>query len=312
MPAGFLGRDTVLVGLVSWLVELVAEDGATSVAGRVGSHVVGDAEERAIEKALRNACQVVAQDVADSENAERATDILLEHVTGAAPHQLRAGSPLVDLEDAMSEAVACLWTESVPDGSESHAQAIGLTCSAEELVQRLVEELVRSLGVMSPATSSLGALVALLGTERNRRDIAELRDPAVTSLARAGSDIQATRVNAWVAVNDDMPVVYVMNDSDAPIFEVRPTPALIGYDENGDIAAEVGHSPLKRVHQVDPHGGWAWPMTHCRGWGGVPYVRGQVHVHFSDASGQPWLLGHDRLVPEADPWSTSPTDRSMD
>lgn len=294
--------------LVAWLLGLLAQEATTSAAERAWEHVVGDDEERAIERALRNACQVVAHQVVDSENADRTTAILLEHVAGAAPGRLRAGSALADLEAAMSEAVAGLWTENVPDEQETHAQAIGLTCTADELVRVLVDELVRSLGVMCPAASPVGALISLLGTERNRRDVAELRRSAATMLARAGSEVQATRVNAWVAVNDDVPVVYVMNDSDAPIFDIRPTPALIGYEENGDIAAQVGHSPLQRVRQVDPHGGWAWPMNHCPGWGGVPYVRGQVHVHFSDASGQRWLLSHDRLVPELDPWTGTPTE----
>lgn len=93
-----------------------------------------------------------------------------------------------------------------------------------------------------------------------------------------------------------------MNDSDAPIFDVRPTPALIGYGEAGEIDAQVGHTPLGLVRQIDPHSGWAWPMTHCPGWGGVPYVKGQLHVNFRDAAGQGWLFAHDRLVPARDPW----------
>lgn len=296
------------MGLVAWLLGLLGEEGIASAGGRAWQHVVGDAEERAIEKALRNACQVVAQQVVGPSNAERATAILVEHVTGAVPSRLRAGSALADLETGISEAVAGLWTETVLDGPETHAEAIGLMCTADELVRLVVDELLSSLGVVCAAASPVGALIALLGTERNRRDIAELRQSAPTMLVRAGSEVQATRVNAWVSVNDDVPVVWVMNDSDAPIFDVRPTPALIGYEENGDIAAQVGHSPLQPVRQVDPHGGWAWPMTHCPGWGGVLYVRGQVHVHFSDASGQPWLLSHDRLVPEGDPWAGTSTD----
>jgi hypothetical protein len=295
------------MGLIAWLLGLLGDEAATSAAGRVTDLVAGDAAERAVERALRNACQVVAQDVADSADVDRVAAVLFEHLAGAAPMRLAARSALADLEAAVSNAVGGLWTEVAPGTSDvTHAEAIGLASTHDELVRRLVDELIASLGVVSAAASPIGALVALLGTERNRREIAALRGTA-TNLARAGAELQATWINAWVAVNEDVPVVYVMNDSDAPIFDARPTPALIGYGDEGEIAAQVGHSPLDVVRQIDPHSGWAWPMNHCPGWGGVPYVRGQVHLNSRDASDQSWLLAHDRLVPQRDPWDPTPS-----
>lgn len=45
-------------------------------------------------------------------------------------------------------------------------------------------------------------------------------------------------------------------------------------------------------------------MNHCRGWGGHGSIAGHVHVHFTDAAGTAWLLAHDVLRPEADPWTS--------
>ena len=286
------------MGLTSLLLGLLGDEVATSTAGRAWSAVVGSPEERAIEEALRNACAVVACDIATSGDIDSATAVLLEHVVGATPPALSASSPLSELESALSSAVQVLWVHDVEGEGVTHAESLGFSCTAEELVRRLTVALVNSLGLECDAASPLGALVVALGSERNRRDIADLRSSGSTSLSRSGSEEQATRVNAWISVNEDVPVVYVINGSDGPIFDVQPTPALIGYGPDGEILAMVGHSPSGLVRQIDPGSGWGWPMAHCRGWGGVASVKGQVHVRFTDASGQSWVLGHDRLVPD--------------
>lgn len=294
------------MGLATWLLGLLGEEAAASGARRGGRFLVGDQLERALERSVQNACQVVAQEATTPGDSKHVAAVLIERVGGVTPVRLPAGTALEDIEAAISEAVGVLWTETVDeDRAVSHADEIGLTCTHETLVRRLVDELITSLGLAADAISPIGTLVALLGTARNRRDIEELRHTDPTLLIRAGSELQATRVNAWISVNEEVPIVYVMNDSDAPVTDVRPTPALIGYDERGEITAQVGHSPLGVVRQIDPHSGWAWRMDHCP-WGGAPYIKGQVHVHFQDAAGRDWLLAQGRLVLAQDPWAATP------
>jgi len=293
--------------MLGWLLGLLGDEGARSVGVRAWEQLVGNPAERAIEGAIRNACRVVTQEVVAYRDPVEAATILVELVGGATPGRLRASSALADLEEALGSALEGLWTEAVPGQPITHAESVGLACTADELVRLLVDAIVSSLGVESDISSPVASLIALFGTQRNQRDIEELQRATGQHLRRAGSEVQATRTNAWISVNEDIPVVYVLNNSDSPIFDVRPTPALVGYLEDGSIGAQVGHSPLGVVRQIDPHSGWAWPMSHCPGWGGVPYVRGDVHVHFRDAAGESWLLAHSHLSPQADPWGPAPT-----
>ena len=110
-------------------------------------------------------------------------------------------------------------------------------------------------------------------------------------------------INAWVSLAQDPPIVIAVNGSDAPIFDVCPTPTLVAFDELGEQSAMVGHGPLQTARQIDPHGAWAWPLEHCRGWGGEAAVGSQLHVTFTDNGGQGWLLAHDLLSRIADPHS---------
>ncbi len=55
----------------------------------------------------------------------------------------------------------------------------------------------------------------------------------------------------WISLWTDPPQVRVENPTDAPIFNVRPTPTLLWYDERGEVGEMVGHSPLPLVRQIE-------------------------------------------------------------
>lgn len=166
------------MGLMAWLLGLLGDEAVLSATGRAKELVAGSATERAIEKALRNTCHVVALELVDPARAEQAVVVLLEHLVGTAPRDLAAGSVLASLEASVLEAVCVLWTEATTfEGMEgTHAEAIGLTCTSDELAAILVDEFIRSLGLVS-AASPVATLVALPGTERNRCQIANFRRP---------------------------------------------------------------------------------------------------------------------------------------
>lgn len=288
------------MNLGAWLLQFMGEHVANGVSRRAGSCVFGSAMESALHKALVNAAFVAAETAADEDQRASTAEALSELITRAAPSRLAAGTALDDLKQAVRASLQSLWTTTSEVGT-SHAAELGIALGIDELTALIVDEIIASIGLETDATSDLATLVALLQTQQNQRHVSELL--TASPIARSTYGGQATRVNAWVAVADNIPVVNVMNNSDAPIYDVRPSPTLIGYAVNGEVAATVGHSPLQLVRQIDPQSGFAWPMQHCPGWGGHDYVAGHVHLHFVDAAGVSWLLAHDRLLPEEDTWT---------
>lgn len=270
-----------------------------SVGGRAAAEqakvwVRGSPTERAITKAVRNACAVVA--VHRSADPEAATTALFEHLATGAPGDLRAGSAWSDLTLAVRNSLAVLWDETDHEGG-THAAAIGISCNLDELTGHMATEIVGSLGLQAEASSAESTLYCAIQIERNRLDLDSLIAAARTPMsARTPAGRQAQGVSAWVSVHSEVPTVYVMNDSDLPILNVVPTTALIAFGPDGSIVAQLGHSRLGLVRQIDPRSGWAWPMNHARSWANESAVQGQVNLSFSDATGRAWTLAHDHLI----------------
>ena len=181
-------------------------------------------------------------------------------------------------------------------------RALGLSCSQEALTRTILSELISSIGLFCRPDGRAAALFAILQTQQLERALAGAATDAPSILARSGVGEQAARVNAWISLASEPPHVIVVNNSDAPIFDVRPTPALWAFGPRGEPSATVGHAPLGIARQVDPDSAYVWPLNHCSGWGGSGAVRGQLHVHFKDAAERGWLLAHDHLSLSHDPW----------
>ena len=114
---------------------------------------------------------------------------------------------------------------------------------------------------------------------------------------RSSETAQARQVVGWISLSVDPPQLRVENRSDAPIFDVLPTPLLWAQDQNGVDAAMVGGAPFwnSTVGQIDPGNAYVWPLVEATGWGRDPLVKSQLHLEFTDAAGRRWLHAHDHL-----------------
>jgi hypothetical protein len=291
-----------VVGIVGWLLGLARDEATTAAVAGLAEGIIGSTEERALRSALENAARVTARQlVEDRQQQEFLGKSLAELLLSDTDvFDLRVGQALEDLESVFAARLAALWQYSTEEGS-THAEEIGLAQPPGQVVSMLVSEFIQSLGLECAPPSPLVGLIALLQGQQNRRDIDRFQEALLPGLiARNRPGFQASQINAWISLAEDPPTVFVVNLSDAPIFDVRPTPALIGYGEDGHVTAQVGHAPLSITRQVDPGGAWAWPLDHCQNWGGEASVRGQLHVEFEDAAGRRWRLAHDHLSPAGD------------
>lgn len=290
------------MSVLAWLLGLARDQATTSGIAVLAQGIFGSKEEAALRSALDNAVQVTAVRLVEDSSQQDFLRSSLTELVGSdiEPPELTAGAALDGLESALTSKLASLWQLKADEGT-THASALGIAEAPDEVVDTLVSEFIRSLGLQCTPTSPLASLVALLQVQQNERDIhridGELR-PGV--IARQAAGLQATQINAWISLAEDPPKFFVVNASDAPIFDVCPTPALVAYGYDGQITAMVGHSPLSVARQIDPDVAWCWPLDHCKGWGGGASVRGQVDVYFDDAAGRAWLLAHDHLWPADD------------
>jgi hypothetical protein len=276
---------------VAWMFDLIGgvllSRGTSSARGLI----LGAPEEATIEQALDEALLLAVSSVIDPDHdREFAVSALREHLRGPDARSAKAGNLSDEVRQQFAKRLEPVWF--VDDGS--HASGMGLGCSLDEFVDSLLVRFVDALGLRASAVGPLSGAVALLQTQRNAS-----RNGA---LLLSGVGDQALRIAAWISVWSDPPEVRVMNPTDSPIFNVRPTPALIAYDERGEISAMVGRSALHLVRQIDPLSGYVWPMSHCSRWSSQPSIASELHLNFRDASGRGWLRAHDRIVEAADPW----------
>lgn len=249
---------------------------------------------------LRRLALSVSEEVAPGRpDAARAlAEAILEHLVYPGDVEPGCSTLLDNFRRAWSARLECLFTSH--GGSPDVAANLDIQTNLVDLVEALVRDLPSTIGLYARDVEPLRHVAHELRANLLHESLlAQERDTVEESLLPLHTrGQQALQVRAFVQyAGVPAPTVYVDNDSDGPVTDVRVACWLIAVDPAGQTPiAMIGSTiPFLVVSEVPPKTGWAWPLGHASKWNDQTRVKSQLHLYFTDASGQRWFSGHDRL-----------------